>query len=296
MSDDPTRRTGPDADPAAAPTPEPGELQLRKALAMTNDLEPPRDDLFAQRALMRGRARTARRRNAVLGTAAAVVLVGVVGGGWALSGGRPASSTSAGSAVNAPERMSDKGTDNGGQGLASGSNGSAGSGSGSPMPPARDTSEFFGALRTPATRAFDAVSTTVTTRWADVFSGAYAGDPTGASVVVAVTRGDASLESFVEGAMPSGSVRFVPATHTWAEKVRVAQQVRDDAPALRAQGIVVHGVGIDARSDRVVVSADEGRTPGALVQRYGDVVQVVATTALLPGKLPDGSTLPTLQH
>ena len=305
MSDDPTRRTGPDRDPApdAAPTPEPGELQLRKALAMTNDLEPPRDDLFAQRALMRGRARTARRRNAVLGTAAAVVLVGVVGTGWALSGGRP-SSTSAGSAANAPERLSDKGTDDGTQGLAPGATGSTGSGGngagpsvqGSPMPPARDTSEFFGALQTPATRAFDAVSATVTTRWSDVFSGAYADDPGGTSVVVAVTRRDPSLESLVTGAMPSGSVRFVDASHTWAEKVRVAQQVRDDSPALRAQGVVVHGVGIDARGDRVVVAADERSAPGTLEQRYGDIVRVVATVASVPGKLPNGGTLPTLQQ
>ncbi|WP_323101147.1 hypothetical protein [Intrasporangium sp. YIM S08009] len=303
MSDDPTRRTGPDADPAAAPTPEPGELQLRKALAMTNDLEPPRDDLFAQRALMRGRARTARRRNAVLGTAAAVVLVGVVGTGWALSGGRTASSTSAGSAANAPERMNDKGSDAGAPGIAPGATGSLGSGSGSgpslqgsQMPPARDTSEFFGALQTPATRAFDAVSATVTTRWPDVFSGAYADDAGGTSVVVAVTRRDPSLESFVTGAMPSGSVRFVDASHTWAEKVRVAQQVRDDSLVLEGQGIVVYGVGIDARGDRVVVSADERNAPGTLEQRYGDVVRVVATTSSTPGKLPNGGTLPTLQH
>ncbi|WP_076263392.1 hypothetical protein [Intrasporangium flavum] len=303
MSDDPTRRTGPDPEPGppAAPTPEPGELQLRKALAMTNDLEPPRDDLFAQRALMRGRARTARRRNAVLGSAAAVVLVGVVGAGWALSGGQNASSTSAGSAAGAPERMSDKGTDAGAPGIAPDATGSLGSGSGpslqgTQVPPARDTSEFFGTLHTPATRAFDAVSTTVTTRWPDVFSGAYADDPTGSSVVVAVTRHDPSLESFVTGAMPAGSVRFVAATHTWDEKVQVAQQVRDDAPVLKAQGVLVHGVGIDARGDRVVVSADERSAPGTLEQRYGDVVRVVATTASVPGKLPDGGTLPTLQH
>lgn len=305
MSDDPTRPTGatPEPGPHAAPTPEPGELQLRKALAMTNDLEPPRDDLFAQRALMRGRARTARRRNAVLGTAAAVVIVGVVGGGWALSGGRSPSSSSAGSAVNAPERMSDKGSDAGGPGLAPGSTGTLGTGDGgrpsiqgSPMPPARDTSEFFGALSTPATRAFDAVSAQVTTRWPDVFSGAWADDPGGTKVVVAVTRHDAALESLVTGAMPSGSVRFVEASHTWTEKVRVAQQVRDDSPALRAQGVVVHGVGIDARGDRVVVSADERGAPGTIEQRYGDVVRVVATTASVPGKLPNGGTLPTLQH
>jgi hypothetical protein len=305
MSEDPMRRPGPAADPDPASTPEPGELELRKALAMTNDLEPPRDDLFAQRALLRGRARTARRRNAVLGTAAAVVLVGVVGGGWALSGSRPSTTTQAGSAAGAPEQLSDTGADSGARGLAPGATGSLTPGSvppggptakGSPMPPARDLSAFFGTLSTPATRAFDAASTTVTTRWPDAFSGAYAEDPAGTTVVVAVTRRDAALESFVSSAMPSGSVRFVEASHTWAEKVSVAERVRQDSPVLRAQGIVVHGIGIDARGDRVVVSADEGSRPGALVQRYGDIVRVVATTASVPGKLPDGGTLPTLQH
>ncbi|MCU1538335.1 MAG: hypothetical protein JWP82_2686, partial [Humibacillus sp.] len=75
---DPTDLTPLPTDPST----EDGERRLRKALGTVDDLEPPRDDLFVQRALLRGRARTARRRTSVLGAAAAVVVVGAVGGAW----------------------------------------------------------------------------------------------------------------------------------------------------------------------------------------------------------------------
>ena len=74
MTDDPTR-------PSAT---EDGEQRLRKVLGTVDDLEPPRDDLFMQRALLRGRARTSRRRSAMLGAAAAVVVGAVIGGSCAL--------------------------------------------------------------------------------------------------------------------------------------------------------------------------------------------------------------------
>jgi hypothetical protein len=42
--------------------------------------------------------------------------------------------------------------------------------------------------------------------------------------------------------------------------------------------------------------ADEDSSPGVIAQQYGDVVRVVSATATAPGNLPDGRTLPTLQH
>lgn len=151
-------------------------MRLRKALSTMNDLEPPRDDLFAQRALMRGRARTSRRRSTLLGAAAALVVVGAVGGSWmALSqGGGSASSASAGSA---PEVMKDAtgsaGADNGARGPAtlSGSEAPTGVDLVPSAPPARDSTRWFGTLSTLQTNAFDAVEPTVAARWPDVFSG-----------------------------------------------------------------------------------------------------------------------------
>ena len=292
MSDDTTRGSG------AAP--EEGELQLRKALSTMNDLEPPRDDLFAQRALMRGRARTSRRRSTLLGAAAAVVVVGAVGGTWAL--GDHGGSSSSASAGSAPEVMKDA------TGSAGADNGARSpqtlTGSEEPgvdlvpsAPPARDTTRWFGTLSTPQTNAFDAVEPTVAARWPDVFSGAYAADPAGARVAVVVTRHDPGLEAFVAAAMPSPTdVEFVVMSHSLAEKERVAKEILDQRMLWRSKGIEIIAVTQDARGDQVVVMADEGSSPGLIAQQYGDIVRVVPSTQTAPGKLPDGSTLPTLQQ
>ncbi|KRF48904.1 hypothetical protein ASH01_04380 [Terrabacter sp. Soil811] len=294
MSDDTT------SGPRAAP--EEGELQLRKALSTMNDLEPPRDDLFAQRALMRGRARTSRRRSTLLGAAAALVVVGAVGGSWmALSqGGGSASTASAGSA---PEVMKDAtgsaGADNGarGPGTLSGSLPPTAVDLVPSAPPARDTTRWFGTLSTRQTNAFTAVEPTVAARWPDVFSGAYAADAAGARVAVVVTRHDAELEAFVTAAMPSPTdVEFVVMKHTLAEKEKVAKEIVDQRMLWRSKGIEIIAVTQDARTDRVLVMADEGSSAGLIAQQYGDIVRVVPATQTPPGKSPDGSTLPPLQQ
>ena len=168
MSDDTTRGPG-------AATPEPGELELRKALATMNDLEPPRDDLFVQRAIIRGRARTSRRRSTVLGAAAAFVVVGAVGGSWvaANQGGSPMTA-SAGSAPEVMKDASGSGSDNGAGTPPSVDGGvrTTDQGSGPAVSPARDTTQWFAGLSTPQTNAFAAIETTLTSRWPDVFSGA----------------------------------------------------------------------------------------------------------------------------
>ena len=286
MTDDQSRLPHPDPD-AAGSGAEPGEAQLRKVLAMTNDLEPPRDDLFAQRALQRGRARTARRRNALLGAAAAVVVVALTGGGWAaLRSVDRSVGTSAGSAASAPKDSAQEGT--------AGSSGGTAGVAGPSAPSARDTSPFFGAVTSPATSAFEAVSLSVLDRWRDVFAGAYADDPAATRIVVTVTRHEPELESYVRGAMPPGSVRFAVVRYPWVTKEQMAARVREDAQAWAADGVRILAVGIDPRSDRVVVTADEGDRSGRIVQRYGPIVQVVRATAV--PTLPDGSTLPTLQR
>ena len=289
MTDDQTR---PGSDPTASgsdPTAsgselQPDERQLRKVLAMTNDLEPPRDDLFAQRALQRGQARTARRRNLVLGAAAAVVVIGITGGSMAALRGVGGSTTSAGSAASAQkESTQDRSAGSGAPGLA-----------GPSVPSAGDTSPFFGTLSTPATTAFEAIAPELLDRWRDVFAGAYADDATGTRVVVTVTRHDPDLEAYVTAAMPPGSVRFELAPYTWVAKEQVAAQVRADTQIWAADGVRILAVQIDSRSDRVVVTADEGSTPGRVAGRYGAIVRVVAATA--EPTLPDGGTLPTLQR
>jgi hypothetical protein len=292
MSDDTTRGQG------AAP--EEGELQLRKALSTMNDLEPPRDDLFAQRALMRGRARTSRRRSTLLGAAAAVVVAGAVGGTWvATNHGASTSSASAGSAPEVQKDSSASGTDSGARSpqSLSGSATPGGPGVAPSVPSARDTNQWFGTLSTRQTNAFDAIEPTVASRWPDVFSGAYAVDAAGARVAVVVTRHDPDLEAFVASAMPSRTdVDFVVMSHSLAEKQKVAKEIVDQRMLWRSKGIEIIAVTQDARSDRVVVMADEGSSPGLIAQQYGDIVRVVPSTPTAPGKLPDGSTLPPLQR
>ena len=294
--------TEPRDTPEQRSAPEAGALQLRKALSTMNDLEPPRDDLFVQRALLRGRARTSRRRNTVLGAAAALVVVGAVGTAWLTNQSGSSTTASAGPAAEVPKNVTGAagGSDNG---LAAtpdplDNTGSAGrEGAPSVVPPARDLSTWFGSLNSPQTASFDAVEQQLETSWADVFSGAYAADATGTRLVVAVTRHDPQLEALVRGAMPSpGDVDFVVVKHSYAEKARVLQQIRSEREAWRAKGVEVLGVSMDARSDTVAVLADEGGSPGLLAQRYGDLVRVVPSTAVPTGKLPDGSTLPTLQR
>lgn len=292
---------GPDT-PEQRSAPEAGELQLRKALSTMNDLEPPRDDLFVQRALIRGRARTSRRRNTVLGAAAALVVVGAVGTAWVTNQSASTTTASAGSAAEAPKdvtgaaRGSDDGSGNTPQSLRE-SGGADGPAVAPSVAPERDASTWFGTLATPQTAAFDTVEQQLVTRWPDVFSGAYAADATGTRLVVTVTRHDPTLESFVRGAMPSpGDVDFVVVKHSYAEKARVQQEIGNEREAWRTKGVQVLGLSLDARTDTVVVLADEGSSPGLLTQRYGDLVRVVQSTAVPTGKLPDGSTLPPLQR
>src|SRR5690349_1617447 len=154
--------TEPRDTPEQRSAPEAGELQLRKALSTMNDLEPPRDDLFVQRALLRGRARTSRRRNTVLGAAAALVVVGAVGTAWLTNQSGSSTTASAGSAAEVPKNVTGAagGSDNG---LAAtpdplDNTGSAGrEGAPSVVPPARDLSTWFGSLNSPQTASFDAV-------------------------------------------------------------------------------------------------------------------------------------------
>ncbi|WP_404388923.1 hypothetical protein [Humibacillus xanthopallidus] len=295
MTDDPTRLPTPEPD-----QPEDGGHRLRKVLGAVDDLEPPRDDLFVQRALLRGRARTSRRRNAALGAAAAFVVVGAVGGAWVV-GQQGGASTSAGSAVQ--ERAVDSA--GGGQDLETDSGAVPGlaptslptgipTGTALPsappdMPGARDGSAWFTGPATPQRTAFESIEPRLTSEFADVFAGAYAAGDGMGRIVVTVTRSDPALEALVTGAMPSpGDAEFATVANSYAVKRAVADQIVADAPQWRAQGVDITGVRIDARSDRVVVAAVEGLSPGVLARHYGPglvSVEVAADT----GKLPDGT-------
>ncbi|HSU73318.1 MAG TPA: hypothetical protein VLI66_00145 [Terrabacter sp.] len=277
--------------------PEPGELQLRKVLSTMNDLEPPRDDLFAQRALQRGRARTSRHRSTVFGAAAALVVVGAVGGTWvAATHGPSSNSVSAGSAARSGKDSSSAGSGASAPESLQGSTAPGGRAVGPSMPSARDIRTWFGALSTRQTNAFDAIDSTLASRWPDVYSGAYAATRTGDRVAVAVTRHDPGLESFVAGAMPAPTdVEFVIRSHTFAQKQKVAREIVDQRELWRSKGVEIVGVTQDGRSDQVVVVAD-GSSTGLLVQQYGDIVRVEPPTPAPLGKVPGGGTLPPLQR
>jgi hypothetical protein len=286
MTDDTTRGPG-DA-------PEPGELQLRKALSAMNDLEPPRDDLFAQRALMRGRARTSRRRSTLLGAAAAVLVVGAVGGTWvAATQGSSSNSASSDAAQTAAGSSAGSGSGESLRGAAP----PAAPGAAPSVPSARDATRWFGTLSTRQTNAFDAVEPTVAARWPDVFSGAYAVTKAGDRVAVAVTWHDPALETFVAGAMPAPTdVEFVIRSHPFTEKQRIEQEIVAERNLWREKGVDVVSVAQDGRADQVVVVVAEGSDSAMVTQRYGDVVRVVLASPSSSGKLPDGRTFPPLQR
>jgi hypothetical protein len=276
---------------------DPAELALRKALGTMNDLEPPRDDLFVQRALLRGRAATARRRTALLGAAAAFVVVGAVGGTWYAANHGLTATTASSAGAAAPESEAKAGADTAGGGTGSGY-GSGGSAPTAPrganVVPQSASSIWFEGPATPVTRAFDSVWPSIISRWPDTFSGAFTTDATNTHLVVAETQPNPALETLVRGAMPAPTdVEFSTATHSFAQKQQVAQQVVDDTASWRSQGVQVYSVRQDGRADQVVVAADEGSTPGAIVRRYGDIVRVVPATAA-PSTAPSGSTVPTL--
>jgi hypothetical protein len=243
----------------------------------------------------------------LLGAAAAVVVAGAAGGTWAAldRGAGSAGVTAAGAQAALTSASEGVGQDSSGRSPQS-LRGEVPEGSGQTpapapqapsVPAARDTTRWFGTVSTPQTAAFDAVDQAVASRWPDVFSGAYAADPAGARVTVAVTRRDPGLESFVTGAMPSPSdVEFVVMSHSLAEKQKVAQEIVDQRMLWRSKGIEIIAVTQDARNDQVVVRADEGSAPGLIAAQYGDIVRVVPSSQTPPGKFPDGSTPPPLQR
>ncbi|MEP7330917.1 MAG: hypothetical protein ABI692_02390 [Terracoccus sp.] len=291
---------------------ETSEQQLREALGAVNDLQPPRDDLFAVRALNRGRARTARRRSVLLGAAAAVIVVGGVGGVWTLAQNGSTSTTSMAAGAPAPDPY---GAGAGGSGQAevapgatsraqpppavgSDPKGTDNLGLGDRSSAARDTSQWLQGPMTSQRLAFDAIAVTLAARWPEVFSGAYAADASNTRVVVALVRPDPQLESFITGSMPAASdVRFVTAANSLAAKQKVASEIAATAGPLRSEGVNVTGIRLDGRTDRVVVTTATGSTPGVLEQRYGATIVKVEVVAVTPPvKLPDGSTPPPLQR
>lgn len=277
--------------------PDQSEQQLRRVLGTMNDLEPPTDELFAQRAIVRGRARTYRRRDALVGVAAALVVVAGGGGTWVLQNGLPSASTPfpaslAGSGAEQAEDGAARGAAGGyaspeAPGVLSDPNG---------MPPARDDSGWFVGPMTPQRAAFESIVPDLTTTWAGTFSGAYATDPANTTIVVAVTEADPALEDRVRGAMPApDDVEFVPAEHSYADKTALADRIRAESESLRQDGITVASVAQDYRADRVVVAAHGVDVAQRLADRYGADWVSVTVLPEAPGTLPDG-TVPTIQR
>lgn len=271
------------------------EQQVRKALGAANDLEPPVDDLFVERALQRGRARTGRRRNILVGAAASLALVGVVGGTWLSSQGlREGFSVSAGSAggsaedAGAPQSASGRDTSGGGQ-PGGGESGPV-EAPGRPGVVATHSSGWVAGRVTPQTAALEEMVATLTLNYADVFGGAYATDQTNTRLVVTLTRRHPELEALVIALMPSpADVSFEIVSNTALRKQEVAAKVTADALEWRAKGVTIVGVRLDGRADRVVVTVRErdGRT--TIEEHYGkDVVRAeVGTGPPLGGTATD---------
>lgn len=306
------------------------EQQLRKALGVVNDIEPPQDDLFVQRAVSRGRAKAARRRSAVLGAAAGVALVGVLGGGWIAGPLRPSTESTTAAQLNsraeqgpdsaavAPEvagssSMPTDATPGAGAGspeVGSPKAGSPSAGSPGGVPAAGDTSIWLSGAVSPQRTAFDSIAPTLAAGYRETFGGAYATDPSNTHIVITETRHDPALEALVKGAMPAhDDVDFRLVEHTAAEKIRVAAQIRADIAMWRGRGVTIQQVLVDARTDRVVVTVapavgpiKDSTLPTAaadIPRHYGaDLVTVVRGrySTLPQPKLPGGSLPPTLQR
>jgi hypothetical protein len=269
------------------------EHRLRKALGAVNDLEPPRDDLFVERAMSRGRARAHQRRSWVVGAAAAVVIVGAVGGTWVAGHqGQAMSASSAG----APEVASAQ------------SDGSAArvpttAPSTAPvapheMPPARDLSGWFTGPMTPVRAAAEQLAPTLEARYPDVFAGVYAADAGNTRIVLCVTRDDPTLEALVRSSVPAGSdVEYRTVAHSIRELRDAVARLESERAPLQAEGVTVLATRVDARSNRVVVTTtgdDRGRVAGLV---GADLVTVVVDASHTPGQmLPGGSTVGPLQR
>jgi hypothetical protein len=269
------------------------EHRLRKALGAVNDLEPPRDDLFVERATSRGRARAHRRRSWVVGAAAAVVIVGGLGGTWvaghqgqgmsASSAGAPevASAQSDGSAARVPTPAL-----------------STAPVAPHEMPPARDLSGWFTGPMTPLRAAVEQLAPTLEARHPEVFAGAYAADAGNTRIVLCVTRSDAALEALVRSSLPAGSdVEYRTVAHSIRELRNAVARVESARISLQAQGATVLETRLDARTNRVVVTTT-GDDHGRVAALAGvDVVTVVVDTSHTSGQmLPGGSTVGPLQR
>lgn len=265
------------------------EQKLRKALGAMNHLEPPRDDLFVERAMSRGRARAHRRRSGLMGAAAALVVVGgVVGGTW-LAGG-PISGDSTASGALAPGTVSAQ------------TNGAHAGGVPTPavpqpenatpgMPPARDLSGWFSGPMTPARVAMESLAPTLEARFPDVFGGTYAADAGNTRIVLCVTRSDADLEALVQSSMPAGSVEYLTVAHSARQLRQVAARIEAARIELQAKGVTVLSTTVDAKTNRVVVTT-MGTDHGAVAALVGpDLVTVVVDTSHTPHPMfPGGST------
>ncbi len=290
------------------------ERALRKALGTVNDIEPPPDDLFVQRAVNRGRAKANRRRSTILGAAASVALVGVLGGGWvanqqhqsaqSTASGMGASEADTQGAPQAPA-LSAPGLPSAGASDTSVPDSGGGSGYGAGgVQSERDTNQWLTGASSPQRTAFDAIALTLAADYPDVFGGAYASDATNTHIVVTVTRPDPALEALVTGAMPApGDVEFREVAHTSAEKLRLAAQIEADTALWRAKGVTLEKVEVDARTDRVVVTIAPapGTTAGhalttslEIKRKYGiDLVTVVQAVAIpAPGGTLPGPPAP----
>lgn len=246
------------------------EQQLRRALGAANELEPPQDDLFVERALSRGRARAGHRRRIVMGAAAGVALVSVVGGMWLgiHSGGVSAESTSLAPSAEAGAGSLDS-TAGGSPALRAPS-----------LPVLTGGPRWITGRATPERTALEQVLPMLELSYPDTFGGAYATDSTNTRFVLTVTRPDPALEALVRGRLSEpGEVSFALVTHTAASKEEVARQVLGDAQEWRAQGVTIVGTRIDARADRVVVTVREPGAVSRVEARYGPDI-VLATVGV----------------
>ncbi|MGN6752474.1 MAG: hypothetical protein ACTHJJ_07960 [Intrasporangium sp.] len=273
------------------------EQQLRKALGAVNDLEPPQDDLFVERAMRRGRAKAHRRRSWVVGTAAAVALVGVVGGTWVADHPGQDASTASGSAsgmLRAPGITED----NAAPAPELATPGAHSGGAPAPMLPAGGLSGWFTGPMTPVRAALESLAPTLEARFPDIFAGMYAADAGNAHIVVCVTRSDPALQAMVASAVPAGSdVEYRTVGHSIRVLRDAAARIESERVALQARGVIVLGTYLNARTNRVVVSTT-GDDHGAVAALVGaDVVTVVVDTSHTPRPmLPGGSTQAPLQR
>lgn len=259
------------------------EARLRKALSGVNELEPPPDDLFVDRAVSRGRAKAHQTHRGWLVAAGAAGVLAVGGGGWWLSthGGGGSMPSSAAGAWSSPADSAVREAVTGLAADAPNGGGSAPSTS-APVSPTTGTPEapttpvavptgeqFFTPFDGPpsARQSIDPALEYLLSEQRDSFVGAWVGD---GGIVLAFTRADPSAQEQVRAlAAPGTQLTFTTGRFSVAEQGALMQRVASDVATWASKGVSIQSIANDPRTGQLVLSGTPAAAQADLDARYG---------------------------